>query len=153
MNNGHPDWDLIGRYLAGEATADEQAIVRQWLAAHPEEARLLAIVDGAASTMAPPLLSDFEVESALRRVKARQDVVRPRRSFRHPAWIAAAVLAALGIWVTMRGREHSEAQPQVLAQVTTMSGQVQTLTLDDGSRIIVAPNSEVKVTGRSATLR
>lgn len=155
MTNGHPDWDLIGRYLAGEATADEQAIVRQWLAAHPEEARLLAIVDGAASTMAPPLLSDFEVESALRRVKARRDVVRPRRSFRHPAWIAAAVLAALGIWVTMRGREHSDAfSPPPVAQVTTTSGQVQTLKLADGSRIVVAPNSEVKVSrGRFVTLR
>lgn len=150
--NNQPDWELIGRYLAGTATAEERARAEQWLAAHPEDARLLELVDSTAPAMAPPPVSAFEVEAALRKVKARM-APAPRIRTHHRWLAAAAVIAALGLWTLLRSREHLGQLPQLAAQASTGAGQVDTLFLDDGSRVILAPNTELTVTGRTASLR
>ncbi|HEY0305124.1 MAG TPA: hypothetical protein VGC44_09120, partial [Longimicrobiales bacterium] len=86
--NNQPDWELIGRYLAGTATAEERAWAEQWLAAHPEDARLLELVDSTAPAMAPPPVSAVEVEAALRKVKTRMAPAPRIRT--HHRWLAAA---------------------------------------------------------------
>ena len=136
-----PNWELLGRYAAGEATPEEQELVRQWLAAHPEEAQLLDILSNAPA-MAPPLVSEFETEAALRKVKARrgQSVEATSSNWRRPALAAAAVLSALGIYGVLQLRDRT-IEPQTMATTSALD----TLLLDDGTRVIVAPNSRITV--------
>jgi transmembrane sensor len=140
-----PNWDVLGRYAAGEATAEEQQLVRQWLAIHPEDERFLAIVSQMPAS-APPLVSDFEVEAALRRVRARRDMSPARVSWRGPGIAAAAVIAALGLWGVTRMRAVRSDAPPVIAQTySTQNRNVDTVTLADGSRVILAPNSTMQL--------
>lgn len=46
---GEPiSWEKVGRYLAGESSADETAEVRRWLESRPEDARMLEALEGSA---------------------------------------------------------------------------------------------------------
>ena len=156
-NQKQTDWELLARYATGEASAEEEARAKQWLDAHPDDARLLGLVDKTAPGMAPAPLSDFEVESALRQVQNRMTPPAsqaPRLPGTRHRWLAAAaVIAALGLWTLLRSREHTDQLPHLAAQAATTSRQLDTLLLDDGSRVILAPNSEVTVTGRTASMR
>src|ERR1043165_7449534 len=40
-----PDWEMLGRYLAGESEAGEVDAVRRWIAADPRRGDLLATLD------------------------------------------------------------------------------------------------------------
>src|SRR3954465_8206659 len=76
------DWDALARYLAGESSPEEAVAMRDWLAARPDRAELVAALD---ETIEGSLASDppdADVEAALARVRARLDEpeVRPLRA-------------------------------------------------------------------------
>src|SRR6185503_12342996 len=101
VNPTSPDWEKIGRYLAGESSPDEAAAVRRWLDENRADAELMLSLDGAARQAASP---HIDVDAALQRVKARalQGARKPILSFTGFALVAAAAaLAAILIpWRT-----------------------------------------------------
>ena len=151
----HPtvDWDRIGRVLAGEATADEVAEVERWFAEHPAEAQALRKLDGAARGIRS--LPSADVERALRLVKGESRT--HRRDTRSPArlahfakrieFLAAAAAVILVAGVFLFRRIESARQPAPEVGYATGVGQRDSVTLADGSMVLLGPSSRVTVRG------
>ena len=65
-----PDWDTLGRFVAGEGSVDEMSQVSKWLDANPAERALLERLSEV--TAAAPA-AGVDVEAALARVHARME--------------------------------------------------------------------------------
>ncbi|WP_083421865.1 FecR domain-containing protein [Arsenicibacter rosenii] len=166
MNNEQLPIDdsLIGKYLAGEATADEAERVRRWLDEGPEQAaeldRFGRIWDEAANVPAGRVVdTDAAWAKVNRRMKAlpadtppetgREPVIRPLHTHapqqpvrdRQPIWrVAAAVVLLLGAgWI---GYQWLTPGP-VHMQLAQTQAAKQTVTLPDGSTVLLNRNSRL----------
>lgn len=160
------DWEALARYLAGESAPDEAEAMRRWLDARADRAELVAALDSSLARLAYQAPSDLDVESALRRVRARMDepdvrsladVATPsaRRTFapRARRWSsglrAAAAIAAIAIgttllWQQLGDRDRQEI-PAAAQMYTTAVGQRDSLRLSDGTRVVLGPGSRLAV--------
>lgn len=160
------DWDAFARYLAGESDAVESGAVEQWLATHPEDAALAAVVKAHAAHAEARSGVVVDTEGALAAVRRRmadagatpaltvsrggsrpvsglgRSTITPvTRSWRAPlVAIAAGLVAIVGI-AQWRG-QPSAAASRVIA---TAVGQRDSVRLPDGSRVILAPGSRLTV--------
>ena len=159
MSSETTNWEAVARYLAGESPAEEQAAVRQWLAANPGDAKTVAALDDVLNRLtlganAP----DVDVEAALTRVKARRDqpelkVVRggvkadpfqPRRFSWVPIAAAASIIVAFGIWMSGQALTTAEPPTTIAARtLTTPVGGRDSLVLPDGSQVMLGPGSSL----------
>lgn len=157
------DWETLARHVTGESSPEEFARVDAWLASHPEQRDILATLDNAMSRMADDIPSDIDIESALEQVKARRDFIgrpvldlktNPKWAPMRPVWrvaipaLAASGLLAIGV-LTWNSRRDTSApvaaaveQPRMLA---TGVGVRDSLTLPDGSRVILGPLSSLRM--------
>jgi transmembrane sensor len=133
-----PDWDIIGRYLAGESSPVEVATIRRWLEEHPEDARMMAALDGAARQAANPRL---DVEDALQRVKSRAQSGARKAVFRFAAFAAVAAALLVAAVLMPRSRDGRVAAPLVFS---TTVGQRDSLRLPDGSQVVLGPASRIE---------
>ena len=157
------DWELLERYLANEATADERARVEAWLRDDPEHwTQLTALRDA----MAQAALSEPAVEQAKSEVWARLEgevgragETEPARSPRLPGlalparrWSTAAQIAA-AVLVTLAGaaavgallfRSRSLAPAPALKVATTARGQRATFLLPDGTHVMLGVASTLR---------
>jgi transmembrane sensor len=162
-----PDWEALARHLAGESAADEARAVAAWLAAHPDDAALLAALDATATSAAAPDPTPIDVEAALRRVRARRDAAatpdadvlpfRPRetgaapgrsavaRRRVWPAGLAAAAAVAAVVFGLGRRDGARPAGTAAATELATAVGVRDSLRLPDGSRVVLAPGSRVRV--------
>ena len=132
-----PDWERIARYLAGESTPAESADVERWLEAHPSDATAIAALDAATKRLVP--IRGVDVETALRKVKTRRTRIFPN-------WyvgIAAAAAVALFAILTRPDRVDTPVVPP--DAYSTGERARDTVTLADGSRIILGPASRLSV--------
>ena len=158
------DWDALARHFSGEATPEDSARVEAILASEPDAREVLAIADIATNTLRAGIPRDLDVEGALARVKARRDEGQviplaalrerknteqiPARRWRVPmSAIAAAALLAVGAasWLAyLKGPVESGvvAAPRMYA---TGVGARDSMTLADGSRVILGPMSSIKI--------
>jgi transmembrane sensor len=151
-----PDWDAIARYLAGESSVDEAARIEQWLAANPADRELISQLDTAA-TIEPP--TDVDIEGALSRVHRRMAGARPATSApavlpfaprRHPRLFVAAamglVAASVVAVVAIVHRTPGGSSARVAARTySTPVGKRDSVTLADGSRVVLGPDSHLTV--------
>jgi transmembrane sensor len=161
---GAPDWEAIGRFLAGESTPGEAAAVRAWLDANPRDRDLLERLNAVAPQSAP---IDVDVEAALARVHQRmeepqalgivrgdasRDVARGRRIRGFVVTFAAAAVAASVaiIVVTRSSRSTSTGAARTYA---TAVGQRDSVLLADGSRVTLGPRSTLVVPADYASNR
>jgi len=87
MGNGmnQPDWEALARYVVGESPPEEVEQLETRLAAHPADKALLDALAQASQRMAADIPTNLDVESALRRVKARSNETTGRPlEFRRP---------------------------------------------------------------------
>jgi transmembrane sensor len=157
------DWEAIARHVTGDETAESRSRVEALLA-DPKNKTLLDSLDGITSRIsAEP--SDIDVEAALVKVKSRFEEseahpLRLERSARaiSPArrttWrvpfpaIAAAGLVAIGLgsWLTVENHASAghavTSAPRMLA---TGIGVRDSLHLPDGTRVVLGPQSSIKV--------
>jgi transmembrane sensor len=133
---------LLDRYLAGEASAAEGDVVREWLSDDPEHALLLEdlrVIRRAAAERAPESSTDAAWARAALELAPRKH--RRRRLF-SPARVAAAVaLAVIGsvLWQTRYGSETREWR-----EYATDAAQRAVIRLRDGTQISLAPESRVR---------
>lgn len=171
---GRPDWTALTKYLIGEASPDEQAAVQRWVSASPERAATLdAFRDEWASGRAALDRNDaacrVHLDTALgefwRQAQAgpltpaprsglpRAGVLRGDRPGYPPPTlarrVAAGSLIALGVTAALfvAVRQHRGAMGKVSGghQYVTRPGQEAALTLSDGTRIQLAPQSRLTV--------
>ncbi len=148
MTTPGADWDRLGRYLAGELSPAEAGEVRRWLAENAKDDAAFAALAAATTNLQASRVVD--VEGALRRVKARiavKESVAPWRQY--AGWAAAAaVVLAIGLWTT-RSAPNTVI---VEREFATSVGARDSITLDDGSRVILGPASRIVVRGRNVDL-
>jgi len=160
-----PDWDAIARYLSGESNPDEAVVVRRWLDAHPADAELIEALQRTVTTPEPLANADVDVDAALRSVHARMAERTPprlhlapvRRRWPVPLTVAATALAAAVVFMIARaitggapGADHSAAARHANT-VATGVGQIDSLFLVDGTRIVLGPASRLTVASDYAT--
>jgi len=159
-----PDWDTLGRFVAGEGSADEMSHVSQWLDANPAERALLErLTEVTAGTSA----AGIDVEAALAKVHARMGeggvqaaqapavsaaVARAKRrwSLVTSMGLLAAAAAVAFLFVSRRQSATSPTAPVTTVASQTFStgvGKRDSITLSDGSRIVLGPDSRLTVPG------
>lgn len=166
LDNANPpqsaDWDAIARHVAGENTPESMARVDALMSETPER-DLIASLQGVTNQMAGNIPTNIDVEAALRSVKGRMSEgalpalkVESGRSARTPApatrWrvsvpaMAAAglLVVGLGSWLAL-GKRNEPATVATSRMVATGVGVRDSLTLSDGTRVVLGPLSSVRV--------
>jgi transmembrane sensor len=159
MSSETTNWEAIARYLAGEGSAEEQASVREWLAAHPAESKTVAALDGVLNGLTMSASApNIDVEAALARVKARRDrpeltvarggVKRAPFERRRFNWIplvaAATIVLAVGLWAASRKSTTSVPITTIASRtLLTPVGGRDSLVLPDGSQVVLGPGSSL----------
>lgn len=142
-NHGSINYELLARYLAGEATESEQASVMDWLEENPanalelDELRKLWWHTTSSSVKAP-----VDTDAAWKKVKAqtlRQTQVSPkvRPIWQNPAvmGIAASFLLLLGLWWAM-----ADGNQVLVASKTPLIER-----LEDGSNVTLNAGSQLEI--------
>jgi len=162
------DADLIVRYLSKETSEDESILVRRWLMANPEASDRLRVFlarldDEAVRPSAPSVESEWSSLQARIRAHEGEEYrsVAPRTTpTTHatvvratPRWRRASTLAAAGVLVaaalsygTLVDRVP-KAKPSITDRNTyvTGAGERSDVLLADGTRVRLAPGSQVRV--------
>jgi transmembrane sensor len=169
------DGELLGRYLAGECSESETAVVRRYLMAHPDDARVLQLflerLDGVGSSaVAPDAVASWQTLQRrmhdVRRGSAGgsaspavggmhwRGTMRPGGRgdvFHRSVWRRRLVLvgcAAAAAWI---GVVYERSKPLVPAAAparrtyATLSGERAELRLADGTHVRLAPGSKLSV--------
>jgi len=154
------DWELLDRYLSGEATPEERARVEAWLAEDPERWAQVAELRDAIERAA---LSEPAVEEAKAEVWARLQretggvgevrrpagprgiTVAPDRRWSSGAQIAAAiVLAVIGAALVAALMFRSRPAAVLERVAHTARGQRAALKLPDGTSVILGVASSLR---------
>ncbi|MBV6522059.1 MAG: hypothetical protein MNPFHGCM_02203 [Gemmatimonadaceae bacterium] len=149
-------WESIARVSGETASPEEMARVRAHLARNRADAEFLELLDR--ELPMPPRwdVGDAEVDVALRKVNARRlsssvpalrlvaSSKAPRRWVVIPLAAAAAIVLAstLALWARREGAHEASANG---IAVTTGAGERSSINLADGTRIVVAPFSTVRI--------
>lgn len=147
----------LDRYLSGEASAAERSRIEAWIAADPSRATL---IEALRSSFGVAPGGDWDVEAAWRGVRERiagdTAAAAPRRAGwrRAPALLRAAVLAGLlaGGWMAARLLLPATESP-VFAAVATAVAERDTVSLPDGSTVVLAPQSRLAAIALDDTVR
>jgi len=154
------DYTKLGRFLAGECSDAEAADVEAWLAADPAHRRVLdtlASLWRGAETSSP----QWHEDEAWRKLAAQLDTAPSRtlalgggraatrfartrrRALLPPLAAAATAILAIGGYVWVAKTRHAPSAP--LREVVARRGQRTALDLPDGSRVLLAPESRVRL--------
>jgi transmembrane sensor len=152
-------WEVIARSLADESTPAEAEAVVAWLALHPEDAAMVALVQARAARAEARAAVTVNAEHALAAVRARLDAPplsvsrggapRVAPSMAVPAtgggrWrgigfaVAAGLVAIIGI-AQFRG----SAGDPMKREYRTAVGQRDSIRLPDGTTVVLAPGSRL----------
>src|SRR5436309_6399921 len=133
---------LLDRYLAGEASAAEAQAVREWLAADPAHAQLLAdlrLVKHVAHDTPPPT----SVDAAWMQAVKTLGVIRKPRVLRRLLMVA---LAAAAVFIAVVGGRAVLGRAPAWREVSTAVGHRTVVHLRDGTQITLAPKSQLRYT-------
>jgi transmembrane sensor len=146
-----PDWEMLARELAGEGRPGDAARIA------PEDREMLRAMDDVLAGMKDELPTDLDVETALAKVKSRpefgqSDIVAirpaspPRWRIPMPA-LAAAAFFAVGVasWMAYNNRPRAIPVASMPRMLGTGVGVRDSMTLADGTRIVLGPLSSVKI--------
>lgn len=164
-NHDTADWDAIGRFVAGESDAAEALVVEAWLLQHPLDAGVVTLVQARAARFAAQGDLRVDTDGALSRVRAKMaeeapalTVVRGGATMRGATvraaekatwmrtWRGAALAAAAGVAMYVGVTRWEGRRALVDAKVfATNVGARDSITLSDGTRVILAPGSRLTV--------
>jgi transmembrane sensor len=157
--------DLLDRYLANECSPAEIQTVERWLAADPDNQKILhgmrelQLVQGALSpAQIDAAWKDFTLtwlDAPVQQPVAlsRKRMLRAPARFTRFSWrgfIAASALALVaagigGAFVTKWSTTYTPAQSSALRTFSTSKGQRATLQLVDGSQVTLGPESRIDI--------
>ena len=137
---------MIGKFLAGEATAEESASVRHWIEASDDNRRYFAQVETIfKSATSITEVQTFDADAAWNKVKSKLQPANNRTVVLNPwqiPWlrIAAGIIVVIGVGFFLY-RSLLPDQPRKLAVATRQ--EVRSDTLPDGSQVFL--NRETKL--------
>jgi transmembrane sensor len=137
--------EVIARYLASEATADERRMVDEWAARDPANAADLAHMQSVWA--ARPAAESIDVDRAWKKVNLRMDrptAITPTAGRSGPLLkIAAALVLVAGL--AFGWRTFGPGSGGTATTYATKMGERQTIDLSDSTRVVLGPLSELKV--------
>ena len=145
-----PDWKAIDRYLAGDASPEEERAVGEWIAADPSRGEVLQHIRAAHG---PHPDEQWDVDTAWSKFSARPQRRAMPRSLPVSRWytgaparIAAALLLTVGGYAAFRGLSsaRTDLQDRPTAELTAPNGQRVTEILGDGSRVVLNAGSRLR---------
>lgn len=176
MEDSNVPWDLLAHYLAGESTEGERAIVERWIAADQDNKALFERYRRSLEAVQRPIRATSELAAIKQTVMAgvvgssvryptnnqasslsvgnrgyfRQSL-RRWASWQNVAWSIPILAVVVCIWPFM----HRSTMPVVSSSrsYTTPPAQRASITLDDGTRVTLAPASRMMVDRRTVTLQ
>lgn len=134
--------ELLARWLAGQATPAERAEVEAWARAAPEHAAELERLRGLWAARSG---GRWDVDRAWSQVQSRMDRPHRRAPARVALALAASVTLLIGGWLAWRALERTAPAGPVGDLIATGPGERRDVTLPDGTRLMLAPNSDVRV--------
>ncbi|HYU57465.1 MAG TPA: FecR domain-containing protein, partial [Actinomycetota bacterium] len=135
-------YPLLERYLAGETSAGDAEIVREWLAedaAHPQLLADLRLIKHVTSDTPPPTSVDAAWMQAVKTLGLRRKPRVSRRSLMVALAAAAVLIAVIG------GGRVLRRAPQ-WKEYATAAAQRMVIRLQDGTQVTIAPKSRVRYT-------
>jgi transmembrane sensor len=164
------DWMILDRYLADDMRSGDLELMEIWLAGHPSRASLLkaliaerdgrhgnehgwdvdALVNRVADrTSATPRPSQRRERARRTRLFPKTRIKQKERSWGRAAGIAATVtiVGAVG-FVAVHEWSHRPPRvtpPPKMREFATTRGQIASLYLADGTRVVLAPESRLRV--------
>ena len=135
-------YPLLERYLAGETSARDAEIVREWLAEDAAHAQILAdlrLIKHVAHDTPPPTSVDAAWTQAVKTLGLRQ---KPR-VFRRLLMVALATAAVL---IAVIGGERVLRRGPQWKEYATAAAQRMVIRLQDGTQVTIAPKSRVRYT-------
>jgi transmembrane sensor len=154
----HPFDALLARYVAGDCTDAEAREVERWAAEDPAHRARLEELRAIWQTAWPPAEPDIDAMWAGVRRTMRADRQRSgrfRRAFRveaRPWWrsplaAAAAVMVAVGasLFLLRTSTHRPDGSVRSLAEYVTPRGQRATFRLSDGTQLMLAADSRLRV--------
>ena len=152
---------LLARYIDGECTPDETITVQTWLKANPANQALLDDTKSRLTTRLPKPKWDIEamwqnvrhstedapiIAARQSTARARLSVGTPKTNARRYWYLATAAAAAITIAVGVSSRRNvSDAQLPQPREYKTQRGQQATLQLTDGTKLVLAADSKVRI--------
>lgn len=151
------DWARLARYFAGECSDAEQADIVAWAAADPSRANMLEHLRQAWEVAGEPD-SMWNADAALpklrRRMRGGDDTAQTRPLRRRPSFAAlrtAAVLAGVTVLGAVGLRHFAESRlesVEAMQELATAKGERARFRLSDGTRVVIGPESHLKVPAR-----
>jgi transmembrane sensor len=164
------DWMILDRYLADDMRPGDLELLEGWLAGHPSRTSLLqaliaertgrqgdsptwdidALANRIADRTSPmPLESRSQRRAAASRLFRNPPSKSRERSWANAAQIAAAV-AIVGTASFVAAHQWSHRAPRAvpapkMREFATTRGQIASIYLADGSRVVLAPESRLRV--------
>src|SRR5262245_26455687 len=157
------EWTALGRFVAGECSPEESAAVEERLSRSSDESAFVVAIDRVSKRLAADPAPGVEIEQALARARNRMasdevrslDDERARRRFGPRGWkrwlvpaLAAGVVFVAGMTLLLReggrhGARVGEGQEGVARTYATRVGTRDSVTLTDGTRVLLGPGSEL----------
>src|SRR5258705_5630921 len=135
-------YPLLERYLAGETSARDAEIVREWLAEDPAHAQILAdlrLIKHVTSDTPPPTSVDAAWTHAVKTLGLRR---RPRVLRR----LLMVALATAAVLIAVIGGERLLRRGPQWKEYATAAAQRMVIRLQDGTQVTIAPKSRVRYT-------
>jgi len=160
MDRRNIDWDLLDRYICGTASAPERELVERLRTADPA---FRALVDGMRRIgNRDPSAREATVAAAWTRFSethpkgpprvARSPTDRGATRSRKKTWTTAAGLAAAAVVIAasalVRRFNRTEAPLIAASELATRRAELDTITLATGIRVILGPESRLRIPGR-----
>ncbi len=159
---------LIERYVAGKCTAAERAEVDRWVAGRPDRHELIDAMRTVWASIATsptqydsrPAWADMSARltpTALTHATSAR-ILRlwpggvpqasgPARTWRMAAGVAGIGVAGLGAALALRAGYRQLSVPQPVREFATTAGGRAAISLRDGTRILLAPGTHLRVPG------
>ena len=164
------DWLVLDRYLADDMRPGDAELIEAWLAGHPSRSSLLnaliaerdlpsgaeadwniqALVNRIADrTSATPVRSQIQRRPPASRLFPKTRIQPMQRSWARTAGITAtvAIVSTAGLIVVheWQHRVPRAAPAPRMREFTTTRGQMASIYLADGTRVVLAPESRLRV--------
>lgn len=168
-----PDWLLLERVASGAGSTADRLALAGWIGSDPDRQRLFEsvkrVVGGVRAAEGPP----FDAEASLARARARLGLsgARPTAPASRPSpgrgthimfersnttrlgvLVAASLIVAAGAAIGVSTVRRAQA-PDVDRVYATAAGERADLRLTDGTRVVLAPASRLRVLGKYGTKR
>ena len=149
MTSQHIPWEAIGAYLKDQSDKENEAVVKGWLKASPENIRLFQeIIDTQKLTGKSPLFYTPQKEALWEELLKRISPVASKKKLTRAFWVRSVAVAAALVAAFLIGNWYSPehellSHPVTYSRIMTPPGQKTQIILPDSTMVWLNSGSEL----------